>query len=207
GRARGADVTRHARARLRRGGDIRHAAGSAGAHRRDGASRGGGAARSVSAPGRRAMGASRAAGPRRATRAHGPGAGAPRPAPRTRLEAVMRLRALPISLAALPYLLLQSLRQAAINARRRDRNARYVLWSALAGLASAAMLVLAIAFAAFLWSVGLWYLALAMIAMLAVPVIATAMIRVVLVPAGLHRVAYQVGLYSRPGPDPAAYAL
>jgi hypothetical protein len=120
---------------------------------------------------------------------------------------MMRLRALPISLAALPYLLLQSLRQAAINARRRDRNARYVLWSALAGLASAAMLVLAIAFAAFLWSVALWYLALAMIAMLAMPVIATALIRFALVPAGFHRLAYQAGLYSRPGPDPAAYAL
>jgi hypothetical protein len=119
----------------------------------------------------------------------------------------MRLRALPISLAALPYLLLQSLRQAAINARRRDRNARYVLWSALAGLASAAMLVLAIAFAAFLWSVALWYLALAMIAMLAAPVIATALIRFVLVPAGFHRLAYQAGLHSRPGPDPTAYAL
>ena len=119
----------------------------------------------------------------------------------------MRARSLPISLAALPYLVLQSLRHAAITARRRDRTARYVAWSALAGVASAAMLALSAAFVLFLWSVSLWPLALAMAAVLIVPVAAPAAIRFVLVPAGFHRVAYQAALYSRPGPDAAAYAL
>ena len=111
------------------------------------------------------------------------------------------------SLAALPYFVLQWLRGAAINARRRDRTARYVLWSALAGVANAAMLVLAAAFVGFLWWLSLWWLALAMTAVLVVPVVACALIQLVLVPAGWHRLAYQVALYSRPGPDPIAYAL
>src|SRR5215468_8841894 len=111
------------------------------------------------------------------------------------------------SLAALPYFVLQWLRGAAINARRRDRTARYVLWSALAGVASAAMLVLAAAFVGFLWWLSLWWLALAMTAVLIVPVVAGALLRLVLVPVGWHRLAYQAALYSRPGPDPVAYAL
>jgi hypothetical protein len=111
------------------------------------------------------------------------------------------------SLAALPYFVLQWLRGAAINARRRDRTGRYVLWSALAGAASAAMLVLAAAFIAVLWWLSLWWLALAMTAVLVVPVVAGPVIRLVLVPAGWHRVAHRVALYSRPGADPAAYAL
>jgi hypothetical protein len=121
--------------------------------------------------------------------------------------AALAARSLPISLAALPYLVLQALRQAAINARRRDRTARYVAWSALAGLASGAMLALAAAFVLFLWSVSLWPLALAMAAVLIVPVAAPAAIRHIFVPAGFHRLAYQAALYSRPGPDPAAHAL
>lgn len=111
------------------------------------------------------------------------------------------------SLAALPYFVLQWLRQAAINARRRDRTSRYVAWSVLAGLASAAMLSLATAFVVLLWWLSLWWLALAMTALLVVPVIASALIRLVLVPAGFHRLAYHAALYSRPGPDPIAYAL
>src|SRR6185436_18614391 len=50
---------------------------------------------------------------------------------------------------ALPYLLLQRIRQAAINARRRDRTGRYLAWSVLAGLAHAVMLVLGTAFVVF----------------------------------------------------------
>src|SRR5215468_3011984 len=111
------------------------------------------------------------------------------------------------SLAALPYFVLQWLRGAAINARRRDRTARYVLWSALAGAANAAMLILAVAFVGFLWWLSLWWLALAMTAVLVVPVVAGALIRLVLVPAGWHRLAYRVALYSRPGPDPVGFAL
>src|SRR5436190_19177728 len=111
------------------------------------------------------------------------------------------------SMIALPYLVLQWLRQSAIGARRRDRTARYLLWSVIAGVANAAMLALATSFVLFLWAVGLWWLGLAMTAVLVVPVIASAAIRLVLVPAGYHRLAYQAALYSRPGPDPAAYAL
>src|SRR5215468_1631779 len=111
------------------------------------------------------------------------------------------------SLAALPYFVLQWLRGAAINARRRDRTARYVLWSAVAGVASAAMLVLAAAFVGFLWWLSLWWLALAMTAVLVVPVLAGPLIRLALVPTGWHRLAYRVALYSRPGPDPVGFAL
>ena len=111
------------------------------------------------------------------------------------------------SMAALPYFVLQWLRQMAINARRRDRTARYIAWSVLAGVASAAMLALGAAFVVFLWWLSLWWLALVMAAVLVAPVLASALIRLVLVPAGLHRLAYHAALYSRPGPDPAAYAL
>jgi hypothetical protein len=110
-------------------------------------------------------------------------------------------------LYALPYLLLQRLRQAAINARRRDRTGRYLVWSVLAGLANAVMLALGTAFVALLWSRALWWLALPMLAVLVVPVIAETLVRFVFVPGGHHRLAYYAGLYSRPGADPPAYAL
>ena len=108
---------------------------------------------------------------------------------------------------ALPYFLMQRLHQAAINARRGDRTLRYLAWSAVAGIASAVMLALASAFVLLLWSVGFWWLALAMVAVLVVPVISNAAVRFVLVPAGYHRLAYHAAFYSRPGADPAAYAL
>jgi hypothetical protein len=108
---------------------------------------------------------------------------------------------------AVPYLLLQRLRQAAINARRRDRTGHYIAWSVLAGLANATMLSLATAFAALLWSAGMWWLAVAMVAILVVPLVAESLVRGVFVPAGHHRLAYYAGLYSRPGSDPAAYGL
>lgn len=107
----------------------------------------------------------------------------------------------------LPYLIVYRLRQAAINARRRDRNARYLVWSVSAGLASATMLVLAVASVILLWQARLWMVALPMIALAIVPVIADSLVRLVLVPAGLHRLAYHAALVSRPGADPAAYAL
>jgi len=108
---------------------------------------------------------------------------------------------------ALPYLIVSWLRQAAINARRRDRSGRYLAWSALAGVASAVMLVLATAFVVLLWQVSLWWLALVMIGVLIVPVVAQTVLRFVLVPAGSHRLAYYAALYSRPGTDQVAYAL
>jgi hypothetical protein len=108
---------------------------------------------------------------------------------------------------ALPYLVLRWLRQAAINARRRDRTGRYLVWSQLAGLANAAMLVLGTAFVVFLWAASLWWLALPMIAILVVPTVANTLVRFVFVPRGYHRLAYHAALYSRPGTDPPAYAL
>jgi hypothetical protein len=55
--------------------------------------------------------------------------------------------------------------------------------------------------------VGFWWLAIAVLAFLVVPVVAEALVRRVFVPAGYHRLAYYAGLYSRPGKDPAAYAM
>jgi hypothetical protein len=115
-----------------------------------------------------------------------------------------------VVLGGLPYVLLPWLRQAAINARRRDRTARYLAWSVLAGIANAVLLSLAGALIALLLSVAMWWTLLAAIAMIAivvVPVIAESLLRAVLVPAGRYRLAYYAGLYSRPGRDPAAYAL
>jgi hypothetical protein len=106
----------------------------------------------------------------------------------------------------LGYYATQRLRQAAISARRRNRSGHYIAWSVVAGLASAAMIALACAFVAMLWSV-LWWLALLMVVLLIVPVVADNLVRFVLVPAGYHRLAYYGGLYSRPGTDPDAYAL
>jgi hypothetical protein len=104
---------------------------------------------------------------------------------------------------ALPYLALQRLRQAAINARRRDRTGRYLLWSALAGLTNAAMIALSFAFVSGLWMV-VWWLAVLMLALLLMPLAADNLVRWVFVPAGWHRMAYVAGRYSRPGADPVA---
>jgi len=108
---------------------------------------------------------------------------------------------------ALPYLVLQRLRQAAINARRKNRSWQYLAWSGLAGIANAAMFVLGTAFVVVLWSLALWWLAVPMIAVLVVPVVADTLVRFVFVPGGHHRLAYYAALYSRPGTDPPAYAL
>ena len=106
-----------------------------------------------------------------------------------------------------PYLLLQRLRQAAINARRRDRTWRYLAWSALAGLLNAAMLVLAAAFVVSLVMVRLWWLAIPMVALLILPALGETLMRRVFVPTGCHRLAYHAAKLSRPGVDPPAYAL
>jgi len=108
---------------------------------------------------------------------------------------------------AMPYLAMQWLHQAAINARRRDRRGHYLAWSTLAGLTNGLMVALATAFVVFLWSVGLWWLALPMVAVLLVPPAAETLVRRVLAPGGFHRLAYHAGRHSRPGADPGAYAL
>src|SRR6185503_17401800 len=116
--------------------------------------------------GRRAVGAPRAAAHDRRAGARTARADARRPAPRAGLEAVV--------MYALPYVVLQWVRQKAINARRRDRTVRYLVWAALAGVANALLLALATAFVTLLLSLALWWLALPMIAVLIVPVVADA---------------------------------
>jgi hypothetical protein len=106
-----------------------------------------------------------------------------------------------------PYFAVQRLRGAAINARRDRRTAAYLLWSVLAGVASATMLGIAIAVVVLLWQIGLWWLALPMTVALGSPVIADSLVRLVLVPTGCHRLAYYAAAWSRPEADPAAYAL
>jgi hypothetical protein len=46
-----------------------------------------------------------------------------------------------------------------------------------------------------------------MVAVLVAPVVANTLVRFVLVPAGAPRLTYHAARWSRPGPDPAAYAL
>jgi hypothetical protein len=108
---------------------------------------------------------------------------------------------------ALPYFIVYRLRQAAINARRRDRTGRYLVWSVLAGLANAVMLALACASVIMFWHPTLWVIAPTVIALLIVPVVANTLVRWVLVPAGTYRLAYYTGLCSRAEIDPTAYAL
>jgi len=108
---------------------------------------------------------------------------------------------------ALPYLVLQWLRQSAINARRANRRRHYLAWSVVAGVANGAMVGLGAAFVVLLWSLSLWWLALAMVAALVLPGLANTAVRFVLVPAGLQRLAYYAARFSRPGSDPVAYAL
>jgi hypothetical protein len=108
---------------------------------------------------------------------------------------------------ALPYLALQWLRQKAIDARRSDRTARHLAWSALAGVANGVMLALATGFIVLLSSVGLWWLAVVMAGVLVVPTVGHTLVRRVFVPAGYHRLAYHAARHSRSGPDPVAYAL
>ncbi len=108
---------------------------------------------------------------------------------------------------ALPYLGLQWLRQAAINARRANRQGHYIAWSVVAGVASGLMFGLGSAFVLLLFTLGLWWLALPMIAALVVPAIAGSLVRRVFVPAGAPRLAYYAALASRSGTDTPAYAL
>lgn len=110
-------------------------------------------------------------------------------------------------MTALPYLALQWLRQAAINARRKDRRAGFVAWSIAAGVCNGLMLALGISFVWLLLALRLWWLAAPMIALLVVPSMAMAAQRYVLAPRGYHRLAYYAGLWSRAGTDPVACAL
>jgi hypothetical protein len=108
---------------------------------------------------------------------------------------------------ALPYWLLWRLHRAAVDARRRDRSWRYLLWSALAALLASVMIGLGAAVAVAWWQLGLWWVALLCVAVLVLPAAAGLAVRHVLVPLGAVRLAFYGGYGSRPGPDAEAFGL
>ena len=106
---------------------------------------------------------------------------------------------------ALPYLLLGRIHRAAIDARRKDRTWRYLMWSAVAGTMAALMLSIGALFTFVLFRFGLWPLALVVLGVMVMPPLAGALTRYAIVPAGWYRVAYWAGAMCRPGADVPAY--
>ncbi len=106
---------------------------------------------------------------------------------------------------ALPYLLLGRIHRAAIDARRKDRTWRYLMWSAIAGAMAALMIAIGSLFAFVLFRFGLWPLGILVVAMMIVPPIGGTLVRYVIVPTGWYRVAYWAGGLCRPGADIPAY--
>ena len=107
----------------------------------------------------------------------------------------------------LPYYALWWLHRAAIDARRRDRSWRYLLWSVLAGLLTSAMIALGASAAMLFWSIGLWWMAVILGAVLVLPAAAGLVVRHAFVPLGAVRLAFYGGYFSRPGPDAEAFGL
>ncbi len=106
----------------------------------------------------------------------------------------------------LPYFLFAKLHQLAIDARRRTRTGRYLVYSVLAGVVAALLFAVGAAFAVLLVVVGLWWLAIPIVLFMALPPIATLAIRHVAVPLGWYRVAYYLGAtFARAGKDAAAF--
>lgn len=120
----------------------------------------------------------------------------------------MKLRAAWIFRGAfvLPYATMR-LRSAAINARRRHRTWRYLMWSAASGALATLIVVWGALFASGLWSAGLWWGALIAGALIIVPSVAGLVVRHALVPFGAVRLAFYSGYCSRPGPDAEAFGL
>ncbi len=108
---------------------------------------------------------------------------------------------------ALPYYALWWLHRRAIDARRRDRSWRYLLWSALAGGLASGMIVVGASAALLCWQLGVWWLGLILAAWLVVPNVAGPLVRHVLVPLGAVRPAFYGGFFSRPGPDAEAFGM
>jgi hypothetical protein len=107
----------------------------------------------------------------------------------------------------LPYWLFWRLHRAAIDARRRDRSWRYLLWSAAAGLLASAMIALGASVALLWWSFGLWWMGVIFTAVLVLPPAAGLAVRHVFAPLGAVRLAFYGGYFSRPGPDAEAFGL
>ena len=106
---------------------------------------------------------------------------------------------------ALPYLLLQRIHKAAIDARRKDRTWKYLLWSSVAGTVAALMIAIGALFSFVLFRFGLWPLGVVVVTLMVLPPVGGALTRHVIVPAGWYRVAYWAGVLSRPGTDAPAY--
>jgi len=106
---------------------------------------------------------------------------------------------------AVPYLVLQRVRQAAVAARRANRTWRHLAWSALAGVVHAAMLAGAATLVVVVWQLG--WLAAPMAAVAIAPLATEWVLRFIAVPAGLHRLAYHAARFTRSGADPRAFAL
>ncbi len=106
---------------------------------------------------------------------------------------------------ALPYLLLGRIHRAAIDARRKDRTWRYLMWSALAGTMAALMMTIGALFTFVLFRYGMWPLGVVVLAIMVMPPIAGVLVRYAIVPLGWYRIAYWAGALCRPGADIPAY--
>ena len=108
---------------------------------------------------------------------------------------------------AFPYYALWWLHRKALDARRRERSWRYLLWSALAGVLASGMIVIGASTALLCWQIGVWWLGLILAAWLVVPNVAGPLVRHALVPLGAVRLAFYGGFFSRPGPDAEAFGM
>ena len=103
--------------------------------------------------------------------------------------------------------LLFYLQRMALDARRKHRTWHHVKWSAISA-AFTTLLTLGAAFLIYLFfDAGIWWFGGILIAFALWPLIASWAIRHVLVRLGAYRLAYYAALGSRPGKDPAAYAM
>jgi hypothetical protein len=99
------------------------------------------------------------------------------------------------------------LRRYALDARRKHRTGAYLAWSIVSGLTTALIVAFGLLVTAALAYVGAWWVALIFAGIILVPVLGPWLIRHALVPLGAVRTTYFLGLVSRPGKDPTAYAL
>lgn len=108
---------------------------------------------------------------------------------------------------ALPFLLLSRIQHAAIEARRKDRTWKYLMWSAIAGACAALMMMVGMLFASMLFAYGLWYLAIFVVAVMVLPAIAQQLARHVVIRFGWARLAYWMGPVCKPGTDSPALSM
>ncbi|CAN5919514.1 hypothetical protein BH11MYX2_BH11MYX2_14120 [soil metagenome] len=108
---------------------------------------------------------------------------------------------------AYPLILIFVLRRYALDARRKHRTGAYLAWSIVSGVATALITVFSLLLTFALVYYGAWWVALIFASVILVPVVGPSLIRHALVPLGAVRTTYFLGLVSRPGKDPTAYAL